>query len=332
MIKLDRRYTVWGLACVTLVLLPCIAGYANFGWELAQILGWAGTLGCLALCAMPVRPRDAVPPTLLTLRRHTDVGWAVLILATFHGAGLLMSDRRVIEYLKFTAPPYQWAGVAALLLWLVVVVSSLPDVRRRLWATHRGFQSTHVVSGCLLLVLVSVHVVVTNRYVTGLGRRTWFLLVAIGALLMLLRSRRYVAAVHGAPRTLTRLVFGRHSRLVLGGVLTSAVAIAALSATPLIADLRQPVMAREKSLPLDFPHGKHVSVNCLVCHHNYVDRTGGGSCVACHRSNRADLKFGAEARFHGFCLECHRHPAAALEHHGPVSSCVVCHKVPDVDR
>jgi predicted CXXCH cytochrome family protein len=332
MIRLDRRYSVWGLAFLLLVLLPCVAGHVGLGWEVAQLLGWAAALACLALCGLPVRPRDAVPPTLLSLRRHTFIGWAALIAASLHAVGLVLVDHTVIEYLKPTAPPYQWMGMSALILLLAVVISSLPTVRHRLWANHRGFQSIHVISGCVLAALVTAHVIVTNRYVTGLGRRAWFLLVAVGALLMLLRFRRRSAAVAAAPRTLTRWVFGRHSRRVLAGVLMSAAAIAALSASPLVTALRQPMIARATPLPLDFPHGKHVTVNCLVCHHNYADGSGGGSCIECHRSHRADLKLGAEARFHAFCFECHRHPPASFEHHGPVSGCSVCHKVPDVDR
>jgi predicted CXXCH cytochrome family protein len=332
MIKLDRRYAVWGLAFFLLILIPIAAGHVGLAWELAQIVGWAGALACIALCGMPVRPREAVPSTLLSLRHHTVIGWAALIAATLHAVGLVVKDPTVIEYLKPTAPPYQWAGIVALLLLLAIVVSSRTDRRRRLWMSHREFQAVHVISGCVLTALIAVHIVVTNRYVTGLGRRGWFLLVAIGALLLLLRSRRQGAAAGTNPKGLRRLVFGRHSRLVLVALMMSAAAIAALLAGRITSALRQPVIARAKAMPLDFPHGKHVAVNCLICHHNYADATGGDYCIGCHRSSRSDLKLGVEARFHAFCFECHRHPTANLERHGPVSGCAVCHKVPVADQ
>jgi hypothetical protein len=94
--------------------------------------------------------------------------------------------------------------------------------------------------------------------------------------------------------------------------------------------LREPLFRRANSIPLDFPHGKHGMVNCLICHHNYADGRGWGLCVQCHRSGRADLKEGAEARFHGFCFDCHRHPQATLKRHGPVAGCSACHQPPGI--
>jgi predicted CXXCH cytochrome family protein len=183
-----------------------------------------------------------------------------------------------------------------------------------------------VILGCVLAALVAVHVIVTNRYVTGLGRRGWFLLVSVGALLLLLRFRKAGGLGDTAAPAPRRLVFGRHSRLVLAVVLLCAAAIAVLSADRASSALREPFLARSQRIPLDFPHGKHVAVNCLVCHHNYADGRGGDSCIACHASARTDLKRGIEARFHAFCFECHRHPAATLKRHGPVSGCDTCHK------
>jgi hypothetical protein len=37
---------------------------------------------------------------------------------------------------------------------------------------------------------------------------------------------------------------------------------------------------------------------------------------------------GAEARFHDFCLGCHRDPPAYLSGHGPVTGCSTCHAPP----
>ena len=40
----------------------------------------------------------------------------------------------------------------------------------------------------------------------------------------------------------------------------------------------------------------------------------------------ADIQVAAEARFHSFCLNCHRHPEARFPRHGPVSGCRSCHR------
>jgi DMSO/TMAO reductase YedYZ heme-binding membrane subunit len=325
---LDVRYALWGAALLMLAALPLFGGFAGIGWELAQAAGLASGLACIALSGSPVRPRDSVPPTLLSLRRHTLIGWLALLAAAIHVGGLVLVDRTVVEYLKPTAPLYQLAGIAAALLLLTLVPSSLAGVRRRLWESHRGFQATHVVVGSLLVALVAVHVVVTARYAGDRGRRALLVAATIGAILMLLRQR---LPIDPAPRPLPlrrRLVFGRHTTRVVGVLAPSALAVACLFPHAVGDALREPLFRRANSIPLDFPHGKHGMVNCLICHHNYADGRGWGLCVQCHRSGRADLKEGAEARFHGFCFDCHRHPQATLKRHGPVAGCSACHQPP----
>jgi hypothetical protein len=88
-------------------------------------------------------------------------------------------------------------------------------------------------------------------------------------------------------------------------------------------------LRRSNVLPLDFDHRKHVAVNCLTCHHNYADGRGFDGCIHCHAGTRPDLKVGVEARFHAFCLNCHRNPDPTFPRHGPVSGCSTCHRVGD---
>jgi DMSO/TMAO reductase YedYZ heme-binding membrane subunit len=328
--RLDRRAALLGGALVVLLALPAVAGFVGPAWELSQWAGLAAAIACILLCGAPVRPRDAQPPTLLSLRLHTAIGYAALLLAALHIGGLVLSDHTVLEYLKPTAPLYQFAGIAATLLLVLLVLLSHGPLRRRLWTSHRGFQASHVILACLLAALVAVHVVVTARYLGGIGRRALYIAATIGALAMLLRARRPPQSARQAPPH-PILVFGRHSALIVGAVAICVAALVALLPASVDASLREPPLRRASRLELDFPHDKHGAVNCLTCHHNYADGTGASLCVECHRSQRADLRAGAEARFHGFCLDCHRHPSASLEaqhKHGPVSGCQVCHRVP----
>jgi hypothetical protein len=323
--NVDARFALWGAAVFLLATLPAFAGFAGLGWELCQIAGLLACIGCIILCGAPVRPRQARPPALLSLQSHNLIGWLALLLVAIHVGGLVASDALVVEYLKPSAPLYQLAGVAATLVLVVVVVSALGNVRRRLWSSHRGFQSTHVILGCVLMALIAIHVIVTARYAGGRGRRVLILAATIGGLLMLLRPRRIGTGMTAAARPLRQLAFGRNSALVFGVVTILAMSLAGLMGAAAGAALREPLLHRAAAVPLDFPHSKHVGVNCITCHHNFADGRGLDSCVACHQSNRTDLKEGAEARFHAFCFECHRHPDASFEKHGPVSGCVSCH-------
>jgi DMSO/TMAO reductase YedYZ heme-binding membrane subunit len=321
--RLDSRIALLGAALIVLLALPALAGFVGPAWELSQLTGLWAAIACIALCGAPLRPRDARPPTLVSLRLHTGIGWAALILAALHIGGLLLFDHTVIEYLKPTAPLYQFAGIAAALLLVLLVLLSHGPLRRRLWQSHRGFQASHVILACALAALVAVHVVVTARYVGGRGRRALYVAATAGALLMLLRAPRPPPSARQTP---VQLVFGRHSGLIVSAVAISAAALAALLPASVDAELREPLIPRSSRLQLDFPHDKHGGVNCLTCHHNYADGTGAALCVECHRSQRADLGAGAEARFHGFCFECHRHPSASLKGHGPVAGCRICHR------
>jgi hypothetical protein len=321
----DRRYLAWGAGLMVVAALPLVAGFTNIGWELSEILGLAATLICLVLCACPVRPRQSQPPVLLTLSRHQVLGWVALGAAALHILVALVADHTVLEYLKVTAPLYQLAGIAAFILLLGVAATSVAASRRRLWRSHRDFQATHIALSCLFTALLAAHVVTADRYTGGFGRRLLVLAVAAGAIAMLLRHRRSAAAPPQAA--LRRLAFGRHSTLVACIIALTVVALAALIPSRARLALREPVLRRAQTLPLDFDHGKHVAVNCLVCHHNYADGRGFDACIHCHRSGAADIRVAIEARFHGFCFECHRNPAPRLVGHGPVSGCSPCHRV-----
>jgi predicted CXXCH cytochrome family protein len=297
---------------------------SRIGWEVAQALGVLAVAGCLFLCVRPVRPRiHGSSP--LSLRTHELAGWLVLLAAVLHVLLLLLVDHSVIEHVKLTAPLYEWAGALGLLLLLLLTAPATGVIRRRLWSRHRNFQALHVGMTCLLVALMSVHVVTTNRYVHGDLRTALYLMLSAAALLALLRARVPADTAQRPLRFVNRLAFGRHSFFVLAIVLVAVVAIFAAATGRAALGLREPLLSRNQPLRLDFPHDKHRAVNCIQCHHNFADRSGAAACVSCHRSNRTDIRVGAEARFHDFCLNCHRDPPPRLTEHGPVTGCDACH-------
>lgn len=322
----DRRYRAWGAGLAVTAALPLAAGFTRIGWEISEILGLAGALACLALCGCPVRPRESTPPVLLSLGRHELLGWIALAAAALHIVSAAAADHTVLEYLKPTAPLYQLMGIAAFAVLLVLVASSVAGSRRRLWRSHRDFQATHIVLGCLLAAVLAAHVITTNRYTGGYVRRILYLAVAAGGIGMLLRRRRGTGPTHdiGAMR---RLAFGRHSTLIAGIIAATLLTLSLLVAGRAGVALREPMLPRAESPPLDFDHAKHSTVNCLTCHHNYADGRGFDACIHCHRGPRADLKVGVEARFHDFCLSCHRDLKRTFSRHGPVSGCASCHRL-----
>jgi predicted CXXCH cytochrome family protein len=293
-------------------------------WEIAQALGLCAVAGCLILCALAVRPR-ADAAGAFRVGSHELLGWLTLAAAVLHVALSLGVDRRVVEHLKPTAPWYEFAGILALLTLLFLTVPAGSAIRPRLWPHHRGFQAAHVGAACLLVVTLAVHVLTTNRYVHGRAHAVAYILLSGIVLLALLRPRARRQAAQQPPRLVGGLVFGRHSRLVLVVVLGALVALLPLLRSSTTLALREPLLQRSERLVLDFPHDKHRAVNCAACHHDYLDRSGQGSCISCHRSGRSAIQVGVEARFHDFCLGCHRDPPEYLKGHGPVTGCDTCH-------
>ena len=298
--------------------------HLNLGWEIAQLAGLAAVIGCVVLCVLSVRPR-LLAATPLSLRKHEIFAWLTLAAALVHVLLLPLSDRRVVEHLKLTTPWYEWAGMLALVILLLLTLPSVDGIRRRLWSRHRNFQALHVGIACILIPVLAAHVLATNRYVHGRGRVLIYLAASAVALLALLRVPPRPETPHPPLRFINRLVFGRHSPLVLSIVAISACGLAALALGNAARVLREAPVARTDPLPIDFPHDKHRLVACVKCHHNFTDRSGDGGCIGCHRSGREQIRLGAEARFHDFCLGCHRDPPPDFEHHGPVTGCSTCH-------
>jgi len=322
----DKRFAAVGIGLVALMLLPLASRHAGLAWELGSIAGLAAVIGALALCAFPVRPREATPPAPMPLDRHRDLGFAVLALSVAHAGVLLVADHPVVEYLLPTTPLYQAAGIVAFALLLVLGVTSTREPRRRLWRSHRGFQAFHVVLSIAVVALITVHVVVSARYVHGWIMASAYVAVTMAALAMLLRERRGARANVSGHGIIGRAAFGRHSTLVVGLTLAACAGVPWLLSGRAVIALRAAEVLRRESLPLSFPHEKHTAVNCLACHHNYVDKSGPGVCIGCHRSSRGDIKVSIEPRFHTFCFDCHRDAGRPFKDHGPVTGCEACHR------
>jgi len=276
---------------------------------------------------LAVRPRGNAAASF-ALRAHEKLGWLALGAAALHVGLLLAVDQRVVEHVKLTAPRYEYAGILALLTLLFLTVPAGAAVRRRLWAQHRGFQAGHVAAACLLVVAMAIHVLTTDRYVHGPAQAVVYTVLSGIVLLALLRQRTRRGPTQTPARFTEGLVFGRYSRLVLTIVLSSLAALAALLPSGAARALREPFVRRNQPMLLHFPHHKHWAVDCFQCHHNFEDATGNGTCISCHRSARADLRMGVEARFHELCLGCHCDPPAIATAHGPVTGCDSCHAQP----
>jgi hypothetical protein len=298
---------------------------AWLSWEAAQVLGCLALASCALLYWFAVRARRGSARTL-SLARHELLGMLAFAAAALHVVILLATDGVVVEHLKPSLPVYELAGIIALAMLAVLALPAREALRRRVWARHRNFQAWHLGMSCLLLPAIAAHVIGTDRYVHGQLLAAGLSAACATALIALLRARASASVPPSWP-------FGRIADMAFGSLsgrtaALAAVCLALLLALPwrgVSAALRESPLPRRQALVVTFPHEKHTSVACVTCHHEFLDRSGSGTCYNCHRSDRADLPRGAEALFHGFCLGCHRDPPAADRRHGPVTGCVTCH-------
>jgi hypothetical protein len=327
----SKRYLLGAAALASICLLPLTVRRDGVVWELVQLAGLLGAIGCLFLMGASLRPRDARPVRVLTLDQHKWLAWISVALVSAHAGGALLADRDTLEYLKPSMPVYQLAGLVATLAMVIVSITALSRVRKSLWQSASWFRIVHVSLAALIVVLIFIHVIATDRYAAGPRRWLWAAMTILVICLPLARLPTTDSALRW------RSVFQNRVKWVGSALALMALACLALAAQKTERRARltlEPLVSRAEPLMVDFPHERHGTVNCIACHHNFVDGTGVDNCIPCHRSERPDLVLGAEARFHTFCMECHREGALPESDpgkdgpakHGPVSECSACHR------
>lgn len=81
-------------------------------------------------------------------------------------------------------------------------------------------------------------------------------------------------------------------------------------------------------LAINFAHADHVGQSCISCHHDYVDDTGIGMCLDCHKTD-PQVAHLMEEQFHDLCRGCHLDEQLADNEHGPTRRCIACHIADD---
>ena len=87
---------------------------------------------------------------------------------------------------------------------------------------------------------------------------------------------------------------------------------------------QEKLRAERPMLPLTFAHLDHRSVNCVDCHHNFLDDTGQGLCFDCHKTDPT-VNALMEEQFHTLCRNCHVEKQQQGEDAGPTRQCIDCH-------
>jgi hypothetical protein len=325
-----------GLACaLTAALLLCpLPASGGIIWDCGIALGYAALVVALTLYLYPLRSEGLPHKRLFTLSQHRRIGWIALALGLLHAAILLISQPLVGHYLLPSAPLYMLLGLTALIALAILVATGLAArsalrsaSTRRTTAgeshTHKTpgappfttpsaratppSVSTHAILAALLLTLTAAHILGSHQLANKPAK-----IITVCLLLVL---------------PLLWAAFRVSRRRLLPTLLPNCAAAALLFLLPIptaTSHLLQPAVT-PSLLPVYFPHEKHTTVDCVTCHHNFIDKTGVGSCLECHRSSQPDLTQSAEATFHTFCRSCHTDLAQTTDKHGPTRACSTCH-------
>lgn len=210
------------LAPIVLVLLAPVPASLGYSWDLANGVGYLSLALCLLLFVYAGRARTFPPYSgRFFANLHRDLGYLALALALAHAGLLLYREPLLLEHLKPTAPLHMLAGTLALLLMILLVVSSLPRVRRGIWPDYHRFRHLHAVVSVSVLALSLYHVIESGYYLNHPWKIA--LLGAIATLVALAYALRQHGAIAGAvDRTRNS---ARYSHLISYGAGLLALAV-----------------------------------------------------------------------------------------------------------
>jgi len=340
--SLWARRLLGALGLGTAVALCPLPASGGLLWDIGVGVGYAALVGAATLYLYPLRGDGLPHRRLASLSQHRRTGWIALALGALHTALLLVAEPLSSRYLLPSAPLYMLSGIAALVALAILVptgLSSRTALRRQPTAKAPASTAaapaapssaprapplsaiTHAWLAALVLAFIAAHIAGSHQLIDSRIKTLTFCLLLAIPLAWTARRGLSPNRTSRTPTRATRL-------LTTTAPCYAAIALLALlpfpAATP---RLLEPVTP-PPILPTQFPHDKHTTVNCVTCHHNFVDRTGIGSCLDCHRHPRPDLTQSAEATFHTCCLDCHTQLAATATRHGPTRSCAACHLKP----
>ncbi len=137
-------------------------------WDWANVMGYM--VLTLSLLLFVYRGRARSFPAFsgrFFANLHRDLGYIAMLLLTGHVAVLLWVEPLLLEHLKPSAPLHMLAGLFALLFMLMLVISSVPFLRRRLWPDYHRFRSVHALFAAVILGLTIYHVVMSGFYMNS---------------------------------------------------------------------------------------------------------------------------------------------------------------------
>lgn len=155
------------LPLVLVVQLPRVPAI-SLVWDWANALGYLGLACCLLLFIYAGRPRVFPPYSgRFFANLHRSLGYVALLLVAAHVGLLLYDQPLLLQHLKLSAPLYMLAGLAALVLLLVLCISSITALRKRIWPDYHRFKMIHAALAIGCVALSGWHIIGSSFYLNS---------------------------------------------------------------------------------------------------------------------------------------------------------------------
>jgi hypothetical protein len=153
---------------------------AELDWDIANAIGYfSGGLFLVLFIYSGQRRRFPPFSGRFFIRLHHHLGYAALLTMVLHIGVLLVRESILIEHLKVSAPGYMLAGLGAAVLVLLLTLTAIQLVRRRLWKDYKLFRHVHALVGIAIVVLTGWHIVGSAWYANEPWKaQTWILVSA----------------------------------------------------------------------------------------------------------------------------------------------------------
>ena len=156
------------LAPVAIVVLWPVPSRINLFWDWANYMGYLALAIGLLLFVYQGRARSFPSYSgRFFANLHRDLGYLALLLLAGHVGVLVVKEPLLLEHLKLTAPLHMMSGLLALILMLLLVISSIPTVRRHLWPNYHLFRHVHGLVAVTITLLAFYHVLVAGFYLNN---------------------------------------------------------------------------------------------------------------------------------------------------------------------
>ncbi len=164
--------TLFSVMLVTFLARPTLGG--GWVWDIGNGAGFAAFAGLLYLS----KPGNSGK----SVRAHQLLGFTVLGVATLHVFWFLLLDAAVIEYVKWDAPIYMWAGILGFIFLVGLICIGLPEYHMRLHRHYASFKYWHRSLALVTVLGTGYHILGSGMYLSAPYQLVLFASVILMAL------------------------------------------------------------------------------------------------------------------------------------------------------